>query len=136
MNDTPDSAESRLPARLANALHETETSGGWWGHPECEEFARIITPTVEQIVSEARADGARLALQYAIGVVTGAFSMSPDKERALGLLRERRDSVITPGATCNHCGSHLPHTGTSWREAGACRKQEASVTPPGEVGRS
>lgn len=33
-----------LVEALTTALHETETSGGWWGHPECEEFARLVAP--------------------------------------------------------------------------------------------
>lgn len=43
-------------AVLTKALHEAETSGGWWGHPECEEFARIISPAVQVLMSNAAAD--------------------------------------------------------------------------------
>lgn len=43
-------------AALAQALHEAETTGGFWGeHPECEEFAAVVAPAVERIL------GARLS---------------------------------------------------------------------------
>ncbi|WP_156698033.1 hypothetical protein [Nocardioides sp. Leaf285] len=32
---------------------------------------------------------------------------------------------------CGHCGQGLPHAGTSWREAGACREADAAVDPSG-----
>ena len=31
---------------LAEVLHSTETTGGWWGRPECEEFGRLVAPAV------------------------------------------------------------------------------------------
>jgi hypothetical protein len=43
---------------LVKALHDAETTGGFWGeHPECVEFANIVKPTVERILAERVAAG-------------------------------------------------------------------------------
>lgn len=37
---------SELAEALTKALHITETQGGWWGHPECQEFGRLVAPVL------------------------------------------------------------------------------------------
>lgn len=41
---------------LTEALHSTETSGGWWGHPECEEFGRVLAPKLRLFIKELQVD--------------------------------------------------------------------------------
>lgn len=56
-----------MEALLTRALYETETTGGWWGHPECEEFGRLVAPKVAAYVAAAvetaRREGAETALR-------------------------------------------------------------------------
>lgn len=39
---------------LVDALHQAETTGGFWGeHPECQEFADVVVPVVARIKADA-----------------------------------------------------------------------------------
>lgn len=41
-----DEAREALEAALTQALYDTETTGGWWGRSECEEFGRLVAPAL------------------------------------------------------------------------------------------
>jgi len=74
MTDVDWEALAEARAVLTAALHATETTGGWWGHPECEEFGRLVAPALLPLLAQVKATARAEALEGADAAVVGLAS--------------------------------------------------------------